>query len=79
MRTSALHITVGEKTPAVVAIRKRHRVFVDIALIEQLEEKILGYAGMILSAGGGKQVERNPQFLPTVEESLMIAVYHLLW
>jgi hypothetical protein len=60
MRTCALHIAVWKKTPAVMAIGKRHRVFIYIALIEQLEEKILGDAGMILSAGSGEQVERNP-------------------
>jgi hypothetical protein len=60
MRTGSLHIAVRKKTLAVMAIGKRHLIFVDVTLIEQLEEKILGNAGMILSAGGGEQVKRNP-------------------
>jgi hypothetical protein len=60
IRTCALYIAVGKKTTAIVAIGERHRVFIDIALIEQLEEKILGNVGMILSPSGGKQVKRNP-------------------
>jgi hypothetical protein len=74
----AFHIAVGKKTDAFGAKRQLHPVFVDITFFQQLEEKILCHVRMVLSTSCGKQVEGYPQFLPGIEETLMIASNYIL-
>ena len=67
-----LDIAVGEETFAFGAIGLRSAVFIDIVLIKQSQEHILGNFGMISRSGRGVQVPGNPEFLPRFQKLQMV-------
>jgi hypothetical protein len=78
VRTSAFQIAVRKESLAPRAISLEHLVSVNVAPLEQGEEYIMRNLSVILCAGSRKQVERDAQSLPAINELLMVFGHHFL-
>jgi hypothetical protein len=72
IRAGALNIAVRQKALAIRAVGLRYSRVIDIALILQGKEYVLGYPGMVSRAGSGEQIKGDAQFLPRVKKLLVI-------
>ena len=70
-RADSFDIAVRQETPAIHAVRLRHRVFIEVVLVQQSEENVLDHGGVIGGAGGGVQVKVNTQPGEALDELLM--------
>ena len=67
-----LDIAIGHKPLAFGAVCLEHGISIEKTLVQQCKENIMDDIGVVCCAGAGKQVEGNAQFIPALEELLVI-------
>ena len=75
----ALHVAVGQEPVLDLAEGLHHRVLLDVALVVEGQEHVLGDFGVVVGVGGREEVEVYAQALPIVEELGLVLLEHLLW
>ena len=78
-RTGSLQIAVGKGPPALRTERLKHLVSVNVTLIEQSKEHVMGNLGVIGGVRRGKYVKGYAQFAPAIDELPMIPGCYFLW
>ena len=76
--TGALDVAVGEEATVGLAVGLEHRLGVEVAVLIEAGEDVLGDLGVVLGVRGGEQIEADAEPFPAVEELGVVVLEHLL-
>ena len=78
VRALSLDVAVGQEPAVRLAVGLHHRVLLDVALLVEGQEHVLGDRSVVVGVSGREEVEVDTQALPVVEELGLILLEHLL-
>ena len=74
-----LHVAIGEKSPGLFVVELFALLSIQIAIVEQSGEEILGDPGVGVGAGGREQIVGDAEVRPVLHDFRVVAVDDLLW
>lgn len=73
-----LDITVGQEAAGLGVVELRGRALIDVAVLHEAQEDVVGDGGVVLRAGVGEEVERDAELAPVAEKLRVELVDDLL-